>query len=125
EGVVDESDRHVTFEFQSPYLIGATPPNDTLWGIHEPGCKNGLVLRGKASCPVSVSVDRGRTWRDCGQLQDGMDLTNHVKAQRQYLLRFGAGARELVSSRLTTVTACQASAAILPRLKDGDSKVQF
>ena len=58
EGIVDESDRHVTFEFGSPYIIGATPPNSKLWAIYEAGCKNGLVLRGKASCPVAVSVDR-------------------------------------------------------------------
>jgi hypothetical protein len=125
EGVVDESDRHVTFEFSTPYLIGATPPNGTLWGIHEAGCTNGLVLRGRASCPVSVSVDRGRTWQDCGSFRDGLDLTDRVKAQRQYFLRFGAGARELAGTGLAMVTACQANAAVLPRLKDGGSTVHF
>jgi hypothetical protein len=74
---------------------------------------------------VAVSVDRGRTWRDCGKLQDGLDLTDHVKAQRQYLLRFGAGAKELAGTGLTMVTVCQANAAVLPRLKDGGSKVSF
>jgi hypothetical protein len=125
EGVVDEDDRHVTLEFSGPYLIGATPPNGKPWGIHEAGCKNGLVLRGKAGCPVAVSVDRGRTWRDCGKFEDGMDLTDLVKAQKQYLLRLGAGARELAGTGLTTVTVCQANAAVLPRLKDGGSKVYF
>jgi hypothetical protein len=125
EGVLDESDRHVTFEFATPYLIGATPPNAKPWGVHEAGCKNGLVLRGKASCPVAVSVDRGRTWQDCGQFQDGLDLTDHVKAQRQYYLRFGAGAKELAGTGLTMITVCQANAAILPRLKDGGSTVSF
>ncbi len=125
EGVLDESDRHVTFEFATPYLIGATPPDGRLWSIHEPGCKNGLVLHGKAGCPVSVSVDRGRTWRDGGTFRDGMDLTDHVKAQRQYLLRFGTGARELAGTGLTMTTVCQANAAILPRLKDGGSTVRF
>jgi hypothetical protein len=125
EGIVDEDDRHVTFEFATPYLIGATPPNAQPWGIYESGCKNGLVLRGKAHCPVAVSVDRGRTWKDCGLFHEGLDLTDHVKAQRQYLLRFGAGAKELAGTGLTMITVCQANAAILPRLKDSGSKVSF
>jgi hypothetical protein len=125
EGIADESDRHVTFEFATPYLIGATPPNNDIWGVHEPGCRNGLVLRGTASCPVAVSVDRGRTWQDCGAFKDGMDLTDRVKAQRQYLLRFGAGASALAGTGLTIVTVCQANAAILPRLKDGGSTIRF
>lgn len=125
EGVVTESDRQVTFEFQTPYLIGATPRNTKLWGIHEPGCRNGLVLCGRASCPVSVSIDRGRTWRDCGPFRDGLDLTDHVKAQCRYLLRFGAGPRELAGTGLTMTTVCQANAAILPRLKDDGSKVSY
>jgi hypothetical protein len=125
EGVVDESDRHVTFEFDSPYLIAATPADGKEWGVYEPGCTNGLVLRGQATCPVAVSVDRGRTWQDCGTFRDGLDLTDRVKAQQQYLLRFGAGARELAGTGLTMVTVCQANAAVLPRLTDGGSKVHF
>jgi hypothetical protein len=125
EGVVEEDDRHVTFEFHTPYLIGATPPNAKQWGIHETGCTNGLVLRGKAKCTVELSVDRGRTWRDCGKFTDGMDLTDHVKAQQQYFLRFGAGAKELAGTGLTMITVCQANAAALPRLKDEGSKVRF
>jgi hypothetical protein len=74
---------------------------------------------------VAVSVDRGRTWQDCGPFKDGMDLTDRVKAQRQYLLRFGAGASALAGTGLTIVTACQANAAILPRLKDGGSTIRF
>ncbi len=125
EGVVDEGAGHVTFEFATPYVIGATPPGAKPWGVYEPGCKNGLVLRGKARCPVAVSVDRGRTWKDCGKFADGLDLTDHVKGRRQYLLRFGAGGRELAGTGLTTVTVCQANAAVLPRLKDGGSAVRF
>src|SRR5262249_42703067 len=66
EGLVDEAQDRVTFEFQSPYIIGATPASAKPWGIYEPGCRNGLVLRGKVTCSVSVSVDRGATWQDCG-----------------------------------------------------------
>jgi hypothetical protein len=125
EGVMDEGDRHVTFAFSTPYLIGATPPNAKPWGVHEAGCKNGLVLHGKAGCAVAVSVDHGKTWRDCGKFEDGMDLTDQVKAQRQYLLRFGTGAKDLAGTGLTMVTVCQANAAVLPRLKDGGSTVRF
>lgn len=125
EGVIDESDRHVTFKFASPYLIGATPPNDKIWGVHETGCTNGLILRGRANCPVAVSIDDGRTWTECGSFRDGLDLTDHVKAQRQYRLRFGAGAKDLAAAGLTMRTVCQANAAVLPRLKDGGSSVHF
>src|SRR5205807_1006832 len=100
-------------------------PSDKLWGIYDTGCKNGLVLRGKTDCPVSLSVDRGRTWRDCGTFRDGLDLTDHVKAQRQYFLRLGAGAQELARAGLAIITRCQANAAILPRLKDGGATVRF
>jgi hypothetical protein len=125
EGVVEEDGRHVTFEFATPYVIGATPAKAGLWGVYEAGGTNGLVLRGKARCPVAVSLDRGRTWRDCGTFADGLDLTDHVKGRQQYFLRFGAGARELAGTGLTMVTVCQANAAVLPRLKEGGSKVRF
>lgn len=125
EGVTDEDDKHVTFSFATPYIIGATPPNDKPWGVYDPGCTNGLVLRGQARCPVAVSVDRGRTWQDCGPFRDGLDLTDRVKSQRQYLIRFGAAARELTGTGLTMTTVCQANAAILPHLKDGGSTVHF
>lgn len=125
EGIVSESDAHVVFEFHSPYLIGASPPTGELWGIYGPGCTNGLVLHGRTDCPVSISVDGGRTWRDCGNFRDGMDLTDHVKAQRQYLLRLDAGAEKLAGTGLTMVTVCQANAAILPHLKDGGTTVTY
>lgn len=125
EGVIDESDKHVTFQFYSPYLIGATPAEGNLWGIYETGCSNGLVLRGKARCKVSVSVDRGLAWHDGGAFADGLDLTDHVKAHRQYFLRFDAGAKELANTGLTMITVCQANSAVLPRLKDGGSTVRF
>jgi hypothetical protein len=125
EGVIDESDRHVTFEFSTPYLIGATPPNGEVWGVYHGGCRNGLVLRGEADCVVAISVDRGRTWRDCGRFRDGMDLTDLVKAQRQYFIRFDTGARNLAGSGLTMITVCQANAAVLPRLKDNGTTVRF
>ena len=62
EGVIDENDNQVTFEFYSPFMIGCTPPNAKQWGIYDAGGKNGLVVRGKATCPVSISTDQGKTF---------------------------------------------------------------
>ncbi|HYE97998.1 MAG TPA: hypothetical protein VEJ18_03760, partial [Planctomycetota bacterium] len=125
EAVADESDGHVTFEFTTPYIIAATPAGDDDWGVYQKGCRNGLVLRGKASCPVSVSVDRGRTWKEAGAFSDGLDLTDAVKGHRQYLLKLGAGAKALAASGLTVTTVCQASVSVIPRLKDGGTRVTF
>src|SRR5262249_46745269 len=86
---------------------------------------NGLVLRGKADCGVSLSTDRGRTWQDCGKLSGVLDLTDRAKGRRQYLLRLHAGAKQLAKSDLTITTVCQANASVLPRLKDGGSQVRF
>jgi hypothetical protein len=115
----------MVFEFRTPFIIGATPPNDKPWGIYDAGCRNGLVLRGKVDCPVAVSTDRGRTWQECGRLRDGLDLTDHVKGYRQYLLRLGAGTKALQGAGLTITTVCQANPAVMPRLKDNESRVWF
>jgi hypothetical protein len=123
EGVVSESNEQVTFAFQSPYVIAATPANDRPWGIYDAGCKNGLVVRGKASCAVSVSVDRGATWHDAGRLDDRLDLTDRVKGFRQYWLRLHTLPEKLAGSGLTITTVCQANESNLPRLADGDSTV--
>jgi hypothetical protein len=125
EGVIEEDDRHVVFEFYTPYVIAATPPNGSPWGVYEPRCTNGLVPRGKSDCPVAVSTDQGKTWRDCGPFRDGLDLTDHVKGHRQYFLRLGAGAKDLARSGLTIMTVCQANPAVMPRLMDGGSEVRF
>ena len=125
EAVVSEDDSQVTFEFQSPYIIGATPPNGKEWGIYDAGCRNGLVIRGKADCKVSLSVDRGQTWIDGGKLAEVADLTDSAKGHRQYWLKLHAGAKQLIGSGLTITTVCQANAAVMPRLKDGGSEVSF
>jgi hypothetical protein len=125
EGVIDESDAHVTFEFYSPYIIGCTPPNAAQWGIYDAGGKNGLVLRGKATGAVSVSVDQGKTWKDAGAFADGMDLTDSVKGFRQYFLKVGAGAKALAGSGLSITTVCQTNSSTIPQLKDGGTKVEF
>lgn len=125
EGVIEEDETKVVFEFYTPYIIGATPANDKPFGIYDPGCRNGLVLRGKADCSVSISTDQGQSWQACGKLADSLDLTDFAKGRRQYLLRFDAGAKALEKSGLTITTVCQANASVLPRLKDNGSAVQF
>ncbi len=125
EGVIDESDDSVTFEFYTPYIIGATPADDSPWGIYKTGCRNGLVLQGSADCGVEISVDQGKTWISAGRFRDGLDLTDQAKGHRQYFLRFGVGAAMLAGSNLTFTTVCQANSSVLPRLKDGGARVNF
>ena len=125
EGVALESADHVVFEFYSPYIIAATPPNNKPWGIYDPGCRNGLVLHGKTDCAVSVSTDGKRSWQAAGKLKDGLDLTDLVKGRRHYFIRLDKGARELQDSRLTMITVCQANSSILPRLQDNGTRVRF
>ena len=125
EAVIDEDDRQIDFEFYTPYIIAATPANSKPWGVYDAGCKNGLVLRGKADCAVSLSSDQGQTWHDAGKFADGLDLTDQVKGRRQYWLRLHAPAKALEKSELTITTVCQANPAILPRLKDNGTAIQF
>jgi hypothetical protein len=125
EGVIDESDQQVTFEFQTPYIIGASPPNDRPWGIYDSGCRQGLVLEGRAKCEVAISTDRGHSWTPAGTLDGRLDLTDHAKGRRQYWLRFQAGAKSLAGSGLTITTVCQCNSSIIPRLTDHGSEVRF
>jgi hypothetical protein len=125
EGTVSEDDAYVTFEFCTPYIIAATPPNTKEWGIYDGGCKNGLVVRGTADCKVAVSVDRGRTWIDAGKLTSALDLTDLVKGYRQYRIKFYAGAKALAGTGLTMTTICEANSSVMPRLKDGGTTVTF
>ncbi len=125
EGVAAETDHSVTFEFYTPYIIAATPANDKPWGIYDAGCRNGLVLHGKADCPVEVSVDQGATFQPCGKLTAGLDLTDYVKGHRQYWLRFGRPAKLLADAKLEITTVCQASGSIMPRLRDGGTTIHF
>jgi len=125
EGVVGESANQVTFSFQTPYVIGATPPNDKPWGIYDDGCRNGLVLHGKTNCPVSLSLDDGRVWTVPKPFRDGLDLTDLVKGRSHYWLRFGVGVRQLRNTGLAIRTVCQANVAVLPRLKDTATTISF
>lgn len=123
EGVIDEGEGHVTFEFYTPYIIGATPAGNGDWDIYRPGGKNGLVIRGQGEVPVSISVDQGTTWQEGGKLAGELDLTDLAKGFRQYWLKFHAGAKQLADAKPSVVTICQMNGALLPRLTDGENRV--
>ena len=125
EGVVGEDTRQVVFSFQTPYIIGATPPNDKAWGIYDDGCRNGLLLQGKATCPVSVSLDAGRTWSSPQPFKNGLDLTDLVKGRSHYWLRFGTAASRLRDTGLVIRTVCQVNVAVLPWLKDNGTTISY
>lgn len=124
EGVIDESADHVTFEFTTPYIIGATPAGSGDWDIYKPGGKNGLLVTGSGDVPVAISVDRGASWQDAGKLSgQPLDLTDQAKGYRQYWLKFGRGAKDLADKKIATRTVCQMNAAMISRLHDGENKV--
>ena len=125
EGVIEEKPDRVTFEFYTPYIIGATPANSKDWGIYEPGGRNGLIVRGVGGAPVKISVDQGATWQTGGRLESQLDLTDMVKGCRQYCIRFGAGAKQLADANIEMTTVCQAAVGALPRLKDDGTKIRF
>ena len=125
EGVVAEGPDHVTFGFRTAYVIGAAPSDNSAWGIYKAGGRNGLVLRGSAACKVSVSVDDGRTWQAAGEFRDGLDLTDFVKGRQSYQLRLHASAKALANAGLVITTVCQLNPAMLPRLKDGGTRISF
>ena len=125
EGVISEDGQHVMFEFYTPYIIGATPPNDEPWGVYDSGGKNGLVVSGEADCSVAVSVDQGANWHNGGKLRGELDFTGMVKGHRQYFLRLNTSAKALEDANLSIRTVCQCNAAILPRLKDGGTEIRF
>ncbi|MCZ7645027.1 MAG: hypothetical protein M5U26_07045 [Planctomycetota bacterium] len=125
EGVIEEDEAHVVFEWQSPYVVGCTPANDKPWGVYEPGGRNGLVLSGKGGIPVKVSTDGGKTWQDGGTLEGTLDLTDLAKGHFQYLLRLEKGAKDLAGAGLTIRTVCQCNTTVVPRLKDGANAIAF
>lgn len=133
EGVIDENDSQLVFEFQTPYVIAATPPDDSDWGIYQPECRNGLVVSGQLDFPVAVSTDRGKTWNDStgssarpDPVESGsLDFTDSVKGHQQYWLRFGKGAEKLKDSGLEIRTVCQMNPAVIPRLHDGENQITF
>ncbi|MFC1582336.1 DNRLRE domain-containing protein, partial [Planctomycetota bacterium] len=126
EGVVDEDDKQVTFEFNTPYVIGTTPPNKEKWGCYDEGGKNGLVISaGTASdVTVQISIDLGASWSHPRKLGTRIDLTDSVKGTQSYFLKFNAGAPALAGKGIVMRTVCQLNAYLLPRI-DGVTEVKY
>ncbi|NND98621.1 MAG: hypothetical protein HKN47_14970 [Pirellulaceae bacterium] len=125
EGVVEETNRSITFSFQTPYVIAATPPGDATWSIYQPGCKNGLRVTASKPMTVSVSTDRGATWSRSYRVDQSADLTDHVKGHQQYWLRIDQNAMSMLDSQFQVTTVCQVNAAVLPRLVSGDNRITY
>jgi hypothetical protein len=111
------------YEFQSPYVIAAVPPDDSPWGIYKPGCRNGLLIEGNFTSPVWISVDRGATWQSVGKLGGRQDFTDIVKGRHSYWLKLRTAPQ--TQHRLKITTVCQLNPAVLPRLKDDGTEVTF
>lgn len=121
-GIAAEDDQSVTFEHCSPFIIATKPVNKKCFA---PGGKLGLVLNGKASCKVSVSLDAMKTWKEPVDFSDGLDLTDTVKGHYQYWLKFHAPAGKLSGKDLTITTTCMANGYTMPHLKSGGTDVTF
>lgn len=125
EGVIDEDNDHVTFEFSTPYVIAAKPANDAVWGVYDQGCSEGLTIQSKLNCDTAVSTDCGATWNKGKFANGSIDFTDHVKGHQQYRLRLFASSDSLVESDLLITTVCQVNAAVIPRLKTGKNEIMF
>lgn len=131
DAVVSEDDRSVTFSFQSPYTIAATPAKanaQEIWAVMHPGASNGLVITGQcADCTVQISADHGRTWSEpvamAGKAQ--ADLTDEVKGRHAYLLRFNASAEKLAAMGIDIRTVCMANDRLMPHLKSQGSTITY
>lgn len=125
EGLWSEDNDSLIFEFNSPYIIAATPAGDGPWDIYQPGCRNGLVVEGKNIRGVAVSTDGGGTWSQEQPVHGQVDLTDSVKGNRQYRLRVRGTAESLRHSGLKITTVCQANSSTIPRLVDGGTQLTF
>jgi hypothetical protein len=78
--------------------------------------------------PVSISTDRGATWKDGGRLaadDDALGLTDLVKGYRQYWLRFHTSKNELAKHVPTIRTVCQMNSSLVPRLNGGKNEITY
>lgn len=125
EGVVSEGSDHVTFEFQTPYVIGASPAKEGPWSIYDDGCTGGLIVTARGPVALSVSTDCGSTWQRHSFSNGQIDLTDSVKGHQQYLLRFDADPIALGELGITIRTVCQMNAAVIPQLKRGVNQITY
>ena len=120
----------MTFEQVSPYIIAAWPEKrgDREWDLLTEKCVDGAVASGTAvgKVPVNVSVDGGNSWKKAGIAEGSfkIDFTDIVKGRFSYQVRFGLTATDgLKNLKLRTVV--QVARGVIPRLKDGGTKVYY
>ncbi len=124
------ADALVVFEHASPYIIAAWPEKrgDREWKLLQEKCVDDGVASGIAvgKVPVKVSIDGGRTWQDAGvaEGQFKVDFTDVVKGRHQYLVSFGLSPKNGLKS-LTLRTVVQVARGVVPRLKDGGTKITY
>jgi hypothetical protein len=120
----------VVFEHTSPYVIAAWPEKrgDREWKLLEEKCVDGAVASGTAAgkVPVKVSIDGGQTWTTAGIAQGEfkVDFTDIVKGRHFYLVSFGLSPQDGLKS-LNLRTVVQVARGVVPRLKDGGTKVTY
>ena len=129
EGVIAEDAESVTFFFQSPYAVAASPaaahrakPD----AVEHDGGSGGLVITARAAgCAVQVSTDAGRSWSPPAALVDRLDLTDLVKGRHGYRLKFNAAPAALADKGIAIRTVCMANDRTMPHLKDNGTTVEF
>jgi hypothetical protein len=124
------ADAVVVFEHASPYVIAAWPAKrgDREWNLLEEKCVDGAVASGVAvgKVPVKISIDGGQTWKEVGVAEGEfkVDFTDVVKGRHTYLVSLGLSPKDGVKSlRLRTVV--QVGRGVVPRLKDGGTKITY
>jgi hypothetical protein len=124
------ADAAVIFEHASPYVIAAWPEKrgDREWMLLAEKCVDGAVASGTAvgKVPVQVSVDGGREWKEAGVAEGEfkVDFTDIVKGRHFYQVRLGLPADGGIKS-LKLRTVVQVGRGVVPRLKDGGTKVTY
>ncbi|MFH1667209.1 MAG: hypothetical protein ABIA17_06590, partial [Elusimicrobiota bacterium] len=136
EGVISEDTGSVTFYFCTPYVIGGRPAlarrnlNDSgdlyPFMVDYAGATEGLVITGSTvGCTVQVSSDNGNSWASAQTLSNSLDLTDYVKGNYSYFLRFNTAANNLKSKNLTIKTVTQCNERLIPHLKDNGSTLTY
>ena len=131
DGVIEEDEKSVTFRFQSPYTIAATPAKENAeerMGTLMEGCTNGLVLIGQeANCTAQLSTDNGTTWSVPVELSGKarQDLTDLAKGHHAYYLRLNASASDLAGQGIAFRTVCIANDCLIPHLKSDGTTITY
>lgn len=120
--VAAEDDQSVTFQHQSPFVIGVKPSTKN---CTDPGATLGLVLQGRAACQVRVSTDGMKTFSEPVDFKDGLDLSDLVKGHYRYWLQFMTAPKKLADQGIVITTRCMASGYVMPHLKSDGTQITF